>query len=109
MRPEELRSEGPDLAWTPVNWRWDQWGAGKGDEVFLQFYGSRTPATQYYDIPNDHKPLGHGEPQQAVLHGRHHAFEGLSVSGGRQAHQVQMLVHAAAPGLLVYEPAAEMV
>lgn len=50
----KIAEEGPKVGWDPINWQWDQWGAGKGNEVFVLFYGTRTPAIQYYNLPDGH-------------------------------------------------------
>lgn len=50
----KIAEEGLKVGWDPIDWQWDQWGAGKGQEVYLFYYGIRTPAIQYYNIPNEH-------------------------------------------------------
>lgn len=48
----KIAEEGPRVGWDPINWQWDQWGATKANEVFLLFYGTRTPAIQHYRLPD---------------------------------------------------------
>jgi len=47
---------GPRCGLDPVRWRphWDMWGAGKGDDYYLFYFGERQPARYTFEPPNDH-------------------------------------------------------
>jgi len=47
---------GPRRGLDPVRWRphWDMWGAGKGDDYYLFYFGERQPARYTFEPPNDH-------------------------------------------------------
>ncbi|MFQ3587892.1 MAG: DUF4038 domain-containing protein [Fimbriimonadaceae bacterium] len=50
----KIAEDGPNLGWAPFRWNWDQTGVSKGDEVFVTFFGHRTPGIMHYEIPNSH-------------------------------------------------------
>lgn len=50
----QIAEDGPNVGWEPFRWDWDRAGVCKGEEVFVIYFGHRTPAVMHLNVPNNH-------------------------------------------------------